>query len=361
MAPCELPQELIEEILDHLGFDDLKTSSLVCRAWVSRTRSHLFQFCTIYPSNVLALRDLLRATNCTFVSYIRSIRALRNAGHENDHIFNEIAANLTVANIRKLDLRLIRKDDSYEFYCTGFVAAFPHVTRLALLLRQSRTEVGLPLIDLICLFPSLRELHIRWPTTMIADPSPSSAPPRRLHSVHLIGRTASPILAWLHTSNHLPTVDSVAVPNVPVDSQEVSVVGAALQQIGHTLRYLDINLSWLLPVYDLALHPNLENLTIHDIEPDDLDDLDPQRLLPIVTRLAAPKLQRLSLDLNLSYYQNSNWAELDAFLCPTRFPSLRSVTVKCTGGRHLDHDNHAYLHASLPLLVALGMLQTKWD
>jgi hypothetical protein len=49
------PQELVDEIIDYLGEDSdaLKACSLVCQAWVSRCRSHLFETCTL--TRVVAL------------------------------------------------------------------------------------------------------------------------------------------------------------------------------------------------------------------------------------------------------------------------------------------------------------------
>jgi hypothetical protein len=114
-------------------------------------------------------------------------------------------------------------------------------------------------------------------------------------------------------------------------------------------------------------------LDIHDSSA----DYEALQMIPSITKLAAPALERLSLELDLgqALYTSLDWASLDAFLSPARFPRLRNVTFKCSA--HGDHfyedylegeddeepetdDEHEFLRGALPLLQASGVLRTEW-
>ncbi|KAF7377624.1 hypothetical protein MSAN_00185200 [Mycena sanguinolenta] len=70
--------------------------------------------------------------------------------------------------------------------------------------------------------------------------------------------------------------------------------------------------------------------------------------------LAAPVLES-SLELDLQLYRNLDWAALDAFLSPARFPRLQKVTVACPRRHNSDS---LFLCNALPLLEASGALRT---
>ncbi|KAJ7350755.1 hypothetical protein DFH08DRAFT_644137, partial [Mycena albidolilacea] len=70
------PQELIDEILDYLADDkySLRTCSLVCRAWVLRTRACLFESCRLSRErHVVGFGEVLQSPNCTFLHHVRSM------------------------------------------------------------------------------------------------------------------------------------------------------------------------------------------------------------------------------------------------------------------------------------------------
>ncbi|KAJ7817287.1 hypothetical protein B0H14DRAFT_1388714 [Mycena olivaceomarginata] len=134
----QLPQELIDEILDYLGDDkySLRTRPPVCRAWVLRTRACLFESCCLSRERHVGFGEVLQSPNCTFLHHVRSMWATRGFGQKNDDSFNDFAAHLPrLLGLRELEL-LIRKisvglngDPSFR---TGFFAGFSHVRRLVL-------------------------------------------------------------------------------------------------------------------------------------------------------------------------------------------------------------------------------------
>ncbi|KAJ7678111.1 hypothetical protein DFH06DRAFT_566447 [Mycena polygramma] len=360
IKPFLLPDELVDEVLDHLGGDstssDLQRYSLVGRAWVSRSRYYLFESCTLLPKNILVFRDLLRSPQCTFLRYIRAIKATRYHWHHHDGCFNDIADDLRLTRVHTLEMTLnIVVDATNEdaFFRAGFVAAFPHVTRLVLTCNFKGRPA--PLIDMICVFPSLQELHVRPEKADMshepadnsgrhvhrvvepAEPAACAMPPLGLRSLHLSAYTTGSILAWLRTANRLPQVRSLTLP--APERRHARVVHAALQQLGG-LRHLDITLTHdTRTVFALSLHPNLKTLTVRETFS-----------CPLILGLAAPRLELLSLECQDSHYVDVE--QLDAFLGPTQFPRLGSVVLKAH-----KLDRQRVLLKNLPRLAASGVLR----
>ncbi|KAJ7714463.1 hypothetical protein B0H14DRAFT_659017, partial [Mycena olivaceomarginata] len=72
----QLPQELVEAILDHVAddFHSLKACSLVCHAWLSRSRWHLFKTYYLMSNMISGFCEVLRAPGCTFWPYINALK-----------------------------------------------------------------------------------------------------------------------------------------------------------------------------------------------------------------------------------------------------------------------------------------------
>ncbi|KAJ6466934.1 hypothetical protein C8R45DRAFT_1020519 [Mycena sanguinolenta] len=376
----ELPQELVDTILDCLEGDlaSLKACSLVSRGWVARSRSYLFESLSIQPENILVFRDLLRSPCSTFTPHVHNLSAKRQHEHQNDPCFNGIAPDLRLLeNVRTLKMWLgvvVDSDRSKEdaFFRTGFPTAFPNVTHLVLTCYFASYQSSarpVPLIEMICLFPALRSLHIEKISGSVADPPASAVPPRGLHCLNLGFDSPSTILAWLHSFNHLPSVDSlILLPTVR--NSQLSVVRRALQQLGGALHHLEISLirariKWfydidLLALFDPTPHPNLRTLIIRDVR----GRLDLAELISLLTVLASPSLERLSLvaDLSLAMDTNLDWTTFDGLLSPARFPRLRDVTLMHEpehseeGAIANVDDTAAFLRTSLPSLAGSGVL-----
>ncbi|KAF7369069.1 hypothetical protein MVEN_00233700 [Mycena venus] len=362
----EFPQELVDAILDHLQGDStaLAACSLVARAWVPRCRSHLFERCYLYGSNIRGFGDLLRSSDsCTFIPHVQSIHADRTESHQYSHYFNEIAPDLHhLIHVRTLTLDIAlsnsnNSDNADEFFRKGLVAAFPHVTRLVLTCECRAWPA--PLIEMVCLFPALQVLHISSIIATLADPPANASPPPGLHSLELTRRAVGPIFAWLHAFNRLCHVDSLKL--YILRPPDALVVHETLRQFGGNFHHLDITLTWSGPdsansvMFDLGPHSNLKTLSIRDFSMGlNPQDFDPTPMLQIIMTLAAPKLEQLSLGIFvLPSYRNLNWASLDAFLSPARFPRLQKVLF--SGSR----DETQFLRGALPLLEASGVLAVE--
>ncbi|KAK7046743.1 hypothetical protein R3P38DRAFT_2607754 [Favolaschia claudopus] len=364
--PVELPQELTDAIIDHLSNDphSLQSCSLVCRAFVFRCRFHLFATCRLTATNIFEFCCLLRSPACTFVPHVRSIHASRLQWHRDDRWFNEIAMDLRrLLGVRELDmtLRIVSTSNANAYFRTGFVTSFSSVTHLVL---SCNFTSPAPLVDMICLFPALQDLHIRALSGTLADPIHVAVPPKELHDLTLSTNSVSPLLAWLYAYNHLPKVDALSLP--PVRPNNATTLRTALKRLGGSLRHLNVSLTWYLgvsdvdpsTVFNLALHPNLETLAIRDYAsrrggvPQEV--YKSHHMILLIMRLAAPALRHFELKLDdLLLYRTFDWSALDAFLsAEQRFPCLRSVVVPCRP----VVDERLFLRDAMPLLQASGLL-----
>ncbi|KAJ6466889.1 hypothetical protein C8R45DRAFT_480095 [Mycena sanguinolenta] len=366
--PSRVPQELLDEILDNLAGDSrsLNACSLASSTMVARSRSHLFNMCHLSQRVLLAFRDLLRSPNCTFIPHVHRIRAYRYSGGPEDHLFNEVAEDLRrLTNVRVLQVILnvvLDASNVDDYLLRGFFAAFPHTMRLVLHCGFGTTSFPVPLMKTLCMFPALEELHLHDSSSWTVEDAPAGAiPPSKLRSVVLTMDTNGPILAWMHATGHLQKLNSVHLALVKLPHGPT--VRVALQQLGKALRSLDIEVTFTpgdywapsANVFDLALHPHLETLVIRDHS--DTRTFDPNQMTRLITRLAAPSLERISLSLSSRQYQpRMQWNPLDAFLCSPQFPRLRTVALKCNRG----YDGDKLFRRMLPLLQASGVVETKW-
>ncbi|KAJ7040708.1 hypothetical protein C8F04DRAFT_1253631 [Mycena alexandri] len=352
--PTQFPQELLEELIDYLVADSvsLKTCSLVSRAWVLRSRSHLFATCTLTPTNIRPFCDLLRAS--TFLPHVRIINASTDYWTQSDRYSNETAADLRrLTGVRALIITLnflTTAASADAAFCTGLAMAFPSITNLDITCRcegyHSEAQSP-PLFDLISLFPTLQELSVnavaRFPQIMHAPPM--VVPPPGLRRVCVGMPVAQPILRWLHVANHLPNLEAIILPFL--QWHEESMIRSQLRQLSgiHTLNIcVSVSDDDPTTIFNLALHPNLKTLGVTIFA--GRGDLG--RLIPLLSTLPTPALiEHFSLALHPHSIKTFEWGPLDEFLSPTRFPRLRSVVL--TGHKSTDK--------TLPLLAARGLIQ----
>ncbi|KAJ7270588.1 hypothetical protein B0H12DRAFT_1320090 [Mycena haematopus] len=384
------PPELVDDILDYSADDpqSLETYSLVSQAWVSRCRSHLFRQCDLRPSRIAPFCDLLRSSDCTFLPHVRCITKIKHFDLHGYDTYNKFATDLgRLINVRELQMEFrtaYLPERLDPFLCT----AFPKITRLVL--DSRRIELPTPLVNMICLFPALQEVDMKW-TRALEDIPADALTPRELGSLIFSEYSAGQMLAWLDAAGQLPKIHSLTM--FCLRGPDVPVVRKALQQIGDELRDFEIIVQGTsedssfervetLKMIDLSLHRNLKTLRILDSSISSEAEETSLWILKTIMKLASSALEHVTLDLDLSRptYEKGyfDWEALDAFLSPARFPRLRSVVIEC--GQHDDHDyseyalafgtdidegpeiddEHEYVREALPLLADLKLLQTDW-
>ncbi|KAJ6466876.1 hypothetical protein C8R45DRAFT_938893 [Mycena sanguinolenta] len=364
---AQFPHELMDTILIHHADDYacLKACSLVCRAWFFSSRSFLFKTCFLLPKNISRFRDLVLSPGCTIPPHIRRLDVYRNWFHVDDHCFNEVGEQMRyLTHIHTLEIGFFIDPDASEaqlspFFCKGFITAFVHITSLSLTCDYGGGDsVSAPLFDMLYLFPALQVLHVRGIYGTLSEPRTCPAPPLGLHILALGETSVGLILRWLHRAGHLPILESLTLPRVrPLD---IPSVREALPHLGNTLRHLKIDLLNSHPdsldvhgMFDLSLLRNLRTLSIRDATTGRRAQFNPNPMLALICGLAAPVLETFSLDLDFKLYRKLDWAVLDAFLSPARFPRLRKVVCQC---RH--NGDGEFLRKVLPLFEVSGVLRT---
>ncbi|KAJ7253758.1 hypothetical protein B0H12DRAFT_1323625 [Mycena haematopus] len=381
------PQELVDDILDYSAGHprSLKTYSLVSQAWVPRCRSHLFEKCALWPSKIVPFCYLLRSPDCTFLSHVLSITNIKLYDLQVYDTFNKFAADLgRLTNVGELDMKFATpyRPEKLDPFLR---MAFPKITRLVL--DSRRIQHPTPLASMICLFPALQELDMEM-TIDLQDIPADVMPPRELRSLSLSSYSAGQILTWLDAAGLLPNIHSLTLPCLR--GPDVPIVRKALQQIGDELHHFSLTVHdtseystydgvETLKIIDMSLHQNLKTLHILDLTWINSEAQETTLWIPKVTmKLAAPTLECLTLGFDLSRpaCKELDWAALDAFLSPARFPHLRSVVVKCEQhdnhdyGAYFDHYDpyeepeidyeHEFVRKALPLLASSELLQTEW-
>jgi hypothetical protein len=155
--------EIVDMIMDHvfepnpsdrLARHTLAQCALVCRAWVPRSRYHLFRDCVLLSENVVAFGKLLQSYKCTFILSVRHISAFRTFGDPHDADFDEVGQDLArLKNVTSLMLDGMFHAHA-EFH--GFMCGFKNVTELSLhfyLNGQSNCVMGM-----LYMLPSIRSL-----------------------------------------------------------------------------------------------------------------------------------------------------------------------------------------------------------
>ncbi|KAF7324731.1 hypothetical protein MKEN_00514800 [Mycena kentingensis (nom. inval.)] len=345
------PLELIEEIVDYLGDrKDLKACSLVSRAWVPRCRHHLFadRPFTILPRNIRQFAAFLASPYCTFLAHVQEVDARRYYWSDKDAYFTTIAPLLAQLRVHTLTFKLqvlVTDDNTTTFFHGGFISAFPYTTRLVLSCTFEQTgdsmdAVPARLVDMIAQLPSLEELVMRsCSNSPMAPPAEKAFPPPKLSSIALCHYTVTPILSWLNKFHHLPCLHTLTLPQLRQDDS--ALIGEIIPLLGPTLRYLAITVELsndnvdAMHAFDLSHFTSLQTLMLRDESNARYGEsaTDNEPLIPFLTRLCAPTLEVVCLDLDLAFYavpeMEHSWDVLDRhFVSSVRFPNLQHIAVK---------------------------------
>ncbi|KAJ7750453.1 hypothetical protein DFH07DRAFT_827856 [Mycena maculata] len=211
IATTMTSQELVEKIIDHLSGDSrsLKACALVCNAWLSRTRFHLFKTCTLgQKHSFLPGPDAF--SRWMLLLPTRSITASRYDWAYNDRYFTEIAQDLhgQLVNIQSLMLTLniiVPHLKSDFFFDPGFITGFPYITELILTCSFDRFTA--PLLSLL---PALQRLSVRELTEIVlAEPTARAVSPLALRSLSPSPYCVAPVTASFQRGIPFPLPSSI--------------------------------------------------------------------------------------------------------------------------------------------------------
>ena len=209
-----LPIELIEAIIDHqTDKKSLKACSLVCKAWTSRARFHLFAFLNLRRRDVETFINSRPPIN--IAPFVRSLRLTTSYWYTDSGPWDEIIPRLVdFHHVRHLGLVGVELKGPTSDICLA-LGQFAHIVDLRL------TEITWPsfasFADVLCAFPSLEKLcliSVRWSNSNL--PAPSHSPLRNLHALQVCG--CHDVHKWLLSLHAIPALRSLYWCDCDLDS-----------------------------------------------------------------------------------------------------------------------------------------------
>jgi hypothetical protein len=208
----EFPQELCNHIFETLQNDSLslKRCSLVCKAWLHATRTHLFRQVILTPKNINPFTYLIIDSRSTVHSHVRNLE-LRRINYLNRWIISNFTPTLTHLHMRDITFN-----------------AFADI------------------LDIICSFPYLQSVTLDESTVESSSVEKSAriqdkVLPPFVNSVRCRGgrRCLRAFLMWLLHHNIVPKLSSLDVG--PIEEESNFEVGKYLASVGPAINHLSIS------------------------------------------------------------------------------------------------------------------------
>jgi hypothetical protein len=167
MSSIDLPQELVDEILSHLGYPALDTatlasSSFVCRSWLTSSRRILFQRVSLTKTNIDGLKELL-TSNSDLAVYMREIEVRHSDGQGKDALLWLNSVSWIFGQVERLEHLSMSNiswpaadEDTKAYFCNQLSHVLPTVTHLTL--RRIVFTNRLELEHIILAFPNLKSV-----------------------------------------------------------------------------------------------------------------------------------------------------------------------------------------------------------
>ncbi|KAJ7149577.1 hypothetical protein C8R46DRAFT_1358664 [Mycena filopes] len=343
----ELPLELTDGIIDLIAthqdgvVTDLAACALVCRAWMARSRLHLFRdfhLVVLTKSNLPKFAALVRSQHCTIVPHVQALALHKNGGRVNEYdMISDVLERLTA--VKRLRLTGPYWDAHGAPPRRGFMKSLPHVVDLEV----DHASLGdfHHALQIFCAFPALEQLSIRdtnidhesgWGVNPHVPYAPPSyllpeyvTPPAQLTSLAISYSTAViHLCGWLNWAAtcrltrlelRLGTLKTVDLPPL---RQFLQSQRTCLEEVTfiHLLSAVDREL-----IHDICALTHLRHLHIGPFYLVPASNSWLQNELPSVLRtVKSPAFKRLTLEVHdgalesISDYSRCTWPLLDGFL-----------------------------------------------
>jgi hypothetical protein len=233
-----LPGELIDAIVNTLLPDSqaIKSSSLICRAWVPWTRRRLFSHVLLHHKNFSRFLRLLRAPHCTFPPHVRRLPIF---WWQSDYFFRTLWHECktfldwldSTNHDDKFSHKVKRVVSNMNFFDRGPYNVVPR---------------------LVCLFPALEHLEFPLDAFQFSERGPCALPPisPALNSFALILFTCTfsggpkpwaqewrHFMEWIHRQG-IYSISRVYIRKL--DAVNIEGAEAFLKSQGTALRHLNI-------------------------------------------------------------------------------------------------------------------------
>ena len=208
----EFPQELCDHIFETLRNDSLslKRCSLVCKAWLHATRTHLFRRVILTPKNIDPFTYLITDSRSTIQPHVR-------------------------------DLELRRINCLNRWVISNFTPTLTHLR-----LREMTFNTFADVLDIICSFPYLQSVALDESTIESSSVKKSAriqnkVLPSFVNSVRCRGGRwcLRAFLSWLLNHNNVPKLSSLDVG--PIEEESTFEIGRYLAFAGPAINHLSIS------------------------------------------------------------------------------------------------------------------------
>ncbi|KAJ6598452.1 hypothetical protein DFH09DRAFT_1356694 [Mycena vulgaris] len=349
-----IPSDVLDTIIDLVSIDQnpqgLHTCSLVCRAWLPRTRDQLFGRRRVS----VTFMELLAADRCTFAPHVRELRFQLRSDNPDDKLYEHDPGLLRrLTGVHSLQLYILRPllSNDVARFPNVFLAHFLHVTHLEICGASLAPENFVA--DTIGMFPLLTQLIISAYATGASPGLPFVAPKNLRHLT--LSNCGMSVLSGFCDSGGLRNIHSLELPHIRPESE--AVVAAAFRALARSLTCLHLHFSGSeTAAVDISPLVNLQSFRV---------DLSPwgtaapyQGVLACVFRLSSNSLETFSCRVPARGRHLLDWQALDAFLISDRFPGLKRFYWEIYGFPFTDEDSQRVLD-NLPRLTKSAVIVTR--
>jgi len=210
----DFPQELFDHVFGYETLRNdvlsLKYCSLVCRAWLHATRTHLFHQVILTPKNIDPFTFLIIDSRSTVLPHIK-----------------------------KLELRGI---DCSTTLLANFTFTLTHIH-----LHDKTFHAFIDILDIICSFPYLQsvaldELRVETSSVKTSPRIQDKVLPSSVNSVRCRGGCLRTFLLWLLNHDNIPKLPNFDVG--PIEDESIFEIGKYLVYAGPTIKHLSFSFNF---------------------------------------------------------------------------------------------------------------------
>lgn len=245
MSTPVFPNELVDMIIDNAvdDLDLLASCALVCRAWVPRSRRHLFRSLLVTSENAKQLLELAKSPYASIFNHIYYFHFFDTCEGVESYPWNHFVYRLhelKLSTARALHLSLFNWNNKFSPW---IVLSFPRITNLEL--HNIHAMTFLDSVKFLSKFPQLRQLSLTkihfislaWDPGVSANGDNRISPILTSLSIELEDVYLQAMCYWVLLS----PVNIGQLKVARVEKRQIRDLLYFMQHVGVTLHTLDIS------------------------------------------------------------------------------------------------------------------------
>lgn len=214
----EFPQEPTDKVVDHMEDNKaLKICNLICKAWLPRSRYHLFSTVTLTAPNLASFVDLIDASSLSLLPFVRHLK-LKYTGVPLDvahlarlhHCPNLTSIGIEIGGYTASPTDWLDSDELLQTHIRSWSANATSLVRFDLKFGSLTPFPLRTMRNLLSCIPSVETLGIDVPIARDTDIYPSYAPARLAHlDINVLFEGNDYFFRWLLSLPVLPILKSL--------------------------------------------------------------------------------------------------------------------------------------------------------